>query len=117
MKRAMMVVMLMGMAGVAGAYEIKGNPDSKMSIGFNYDKSDMKGDYDWSGRPNFGNDFGNLTQVNYKGDIKVPVFSFMTLSAGGGYSATSLGLGLLDKDERWNFQGYNFSAGIRFFIP
>ena len=117
MKRAILAGLLLIGIGRAWAYEIPENPDKRISFGFNFDRYDMKGDYDLGARPTFGKDFGTLIQQHFKGDVRIPVFSFLTLSAGGGYSTTAMGLGLISNDERWNLHGYSVNAGFRIYIP
>lgn len=103
------------MAELAQAYEIKENPDRKISIGFNFDRYSLKGDYELLNLklP----DFGNLTQNNFRGDLRIPMASFLTFSIGGGDTTQDLGLGVIDKDERWKMKGYNLNAGVRLYLP
>ena len=90
---------MVGMTGIAGAYEVEGNPDRKISFGFNYDRYDAPDD---SLGKNFGHTFEDI-----RADVRVPVFTFLTLSVGAG----------VWNDARLNLNGYNTSAGFRVYIP
>ena len=115
MKKVMLILGMVLCARVGFAYEIKGNPDMRPSIGFNFDRTDQSGDYE-SHILKF-TDAGTLVQNNFRGDIRLPITSFLTFSVGGGYSTTTLGLSIITPDERWRMKGYNLSAGFRIFIP
>lgn len=97
------------------AYEVPDNPDRKISIGVNYDRYDLGGDYELGAFK--ATDAGTLIQNNFRADIRLPLSSFFTLSVGGGYSTQSLGLFIVHRDERWNMKGYNLNAGLRLYIP
>ena len=109
------IIVSMLLTNVSFAYEIQNNPDKRMSIGISYNRNHLNGDYELKSISL--SDYGTLIQNTYGGDLRFPIASFLTFSVGGGYTTTSLGLGVLDKDERWNMKGYNLNAGIRVYIP
>jgi len=103
------------MIDIGSTYEIKENPDRRISFGFTFDRFSMGGNYEYLSFkiP----EAGTSIQNDFKADLRVPVASFLTLSVGGGYSTQSLGLAFLNKDERWKMEGYNMSVGFRVFFP
>src|SRR3990167_3255045 len=83
MKKGVMFVLMMVFAVRLNAYEIEGNPDRKMSIGLNYDRSGATSEY------KFGtlkiSDFTKGTQDQFLVDVKFPISSFFTFGIRGGY--------------------------------
>lgn len=110
-KLSLIVVVLLGLMGSAMAYEVEGNPDRKISIGFNYDYTGASTDY------KFGitriNNFTKTSQNMFLGDIKIPVSPFFSFGVRGGfYKQETTGF----TSEVFDSSGFDFGFGVRFFI-
>lgn len=115
MRILLMVGMMLLGTCAAWAYEIPENPDQRPSLGFNYERYDLKGDYTLNSLK--FSDAGLWKQNNLKGDFRIPVASFLTLNIGGGYTLGEASWFILSKDERYALNGYNINAGFRLYFP
>src|SRR3990167_10329049 len=101
MKKGMMLIVALLCAATVNAYEIKDNPDRRISFGLSYDKQNINGDY------SFGSfkitDFTKQDFYYFQGDVMVPVSPFCTLTLGyryiGGTNTTFL-------NEKVDYKGY-----------
>lgn len=116
MKKALLSLLLFGVvAGNVGAYEVKGNPDRKMSIGVNYNYFSMGGDtYDKVVK------LENI--VNYRGDsisgdVRIPISSMLTFTVGGSLLSSLSTYEHPTSYSQWDMNGYNLSIGFRVYIP
>lgn len=109
------VLAVLCLSGVARAYEIPGNPDQRPSLGFNYERYDLKGDYTLNNLK-IG-DAGLWKQNNMKADFRIPLATFFTIMIGGGYTMGEASWFIVSKDERYALNGYNLNAGFRLYFP
>ena len=113
MKKAIiaMLVMVVGMVANVMAYEIRENPDRKISFGFNYDHVGTNSEY------KFGSikisDFTNAKSDSFLLDMKVPLSSMFTFGIRGGYLT---GNNSIFTGEQVDSTGYNIGVGIRFYL-
>jgi hypothetical protein len=114
MKILMSLFVILGLIGSVKAYEIKENPDQRISFGLNYFRNSVTGDYE---SPLFKvSDAGELTSNHIVADIRIPLTSFLTFSVGGGYSMDKMRITFVSNDK-YDMKGYNLNAGIRLYLP
>lgn len=111
MKTMIVTLVCLMMVVMAQAYEIRENPDRKISFGLNYDRS-------WdSSEWKFGafkiSDFTKVTSNQVIADMKIPLSSILTFQLRGGYLNS-------DNDiftgENVKSSGYDIGFGIRFYL-
>lgn len=116
MKRVIITIAFLLVAVLpAGAWTVNNNPDSRISVGFAFNRVKTEGDYTY--RTFWMRDAGNFVQTTYQGDLRVPVLSWLTINFGGGYVTNELGLSLNGRSERWIMNGYNLNTGLRVYLP
>lgn len=116
MKKAFVAMFfLLGLVEIVSAYEISNNPDRKISFGFTYNRRNVEGDYRLKSFQ--FNDAGKRLDQDFVVDGILPLNSFLSFTASGGYSKTNLTLSIISRDEVWEMAGYNVSAGIRVYLP
>lgn len=111
MKKSL-VIFLMVMAGSAGAWEVKGNPDKTPSIGISYEKLSLRGASYYS----FNNQYvyGTHQDMKLSGssqtfDLRVPVSPNLTLEGGVGVISSEKVFyqGVLTYRAEENLYGYS----------
>lgn len=111
------IVVLMGLvvggiAAIGQAYEIKDNPDRKISFGFNFDHLGDSTDYTF--RSLKINDFSKTSQNQFLLDAKIPLNDFFTFGIRGGILKSNT---TLFTSEETDANGYDIGFGIRYYIP
>lgn len=115
--KALLAVAVLMLTSIAWSYEIVENPDRKVSVGINFIRHSLSGDYN-SNELNFKLlDAGSMTQNDFLADLRVPVSSVFTFSLGGGFSKQTLGLSIFAADEQWDMSGYKLNFGVRAYFP
>ena len=114
MKKTWLVglIAVAGGVGVARAYEVPGNPDRKASVGFNYDRIGTNSEYTFLGAKI--KDFNKVGQNAFIFDVRLPLTSFLSVSAHGGFLNSR---SELFTSEEVKAKGYNAGVGVRLFIP
>ena len=110
-KIAMMVAMAMLPLQWCMAYDVVGNPDRKVSFGFNYDHVGTSSEYSFLGSRI--SDFTKIASNSFMGDVKIPMSPMVTFQLRGSYlnSENSIFTG-----ERIETTGYDIGIGIRFYL-
>jgi len=110
--KKIIVLMMLGILSPAMAYDIRGNPDRRPSLGFNYINSVDKSEY------MFGDfriaDFSKQTGNTVLLDARIPLSRFFTLTLRGGLSRSDNDIFTGEKVE-WS--GHNIGFGIRLYLP
>lgn len=99
--KTLIIALVVGVAGVAGAYEKPGNPDRYMSFGIDIFKGQEAGMVRADGGTNGGTTGGKL-------DIRLPISSNLTLSAFGENTGINN-----NKDFT---EGYKIGIGLRVYV-
>ena len=113
MKIAIAILATFLVAGsLSWAYEIKANPDRRISIGLNYDRDSSTSDY------KFGvfkiSDFAKRTGNTFLADIKIPMSPFFTFQIRGGYGESTVNSFI---NETIDSKGYDVGFGFRLYLP
>ena len=106
------ITLLTASIGIANAYEIEGNPDRKISFGFNYDY--QKSNSEYSFRTLKIDDFTKVSQNSFLLDARVPLSSLFTFSIRGGYF---LSTNDIFTNEKVEYKGFDVGFGLRVYIP
>lgn len=104
--------LMLAYVGMARAYEVQGNPDRKISFGFNYDRSKQNSEYTFMNSKI--TDFAKMTGDSFTLDTRVPLSEYFTFNVHGGfgYSDNDLFTG-----EKVSYSGYDIGAGLRLYLP
>ena len=107
-----MIAFMVMCAGSLKAYEIKENPDRKISFGLNYDRTAMNSEY------TFGvfkvSDFTKVSQDQIILDVRIPIAPSFTFGIRGGYLSTKNDI---FTGEKTTATGYDIGFGLRFYLP
>lgn len=100
-----MLAVLLCVPALAGAYEIKDNPDRFPSVGLNYSGASLKGDTEFSGFA-FGGTKPQMKESinNFMGDLRLPATENLTFEVGAGYAMNNLE----SNDGTWFLSGGSF---------
>ena len=113
MKTVTVVMMLMlGMLAKVAAYEVEGNPDRKISIGLNYDRTHLNSEYGF--RTTKISDFTKVNGNSFLADVKLPLSSLFTFQLRGGYTTQSNDI---FTGETVDYSGYDIGFGVRLYLP
>lgn len=104
-------LLLVGLAFDAYAYEVQDNPDRRISIGLNYDRTSLNGEYKFAGTTI--KDFSDNIQNAFIADLRLPISGFCTLNVHGGYLNMK---NTLFTNEEVSSGGYDVGAGVRFYL-
>lgn len=103
--------LLLASVGRAKAYEVEGNPDKRISLGFNYDRASENSEYSFRGATM--SDFTKISGDSFILDTRIPLNSFFTFSVRGGLTKS-------DNDiftgEKISYSGYDIGFGVRLYL-
>lgn len=103
--------LMLASISMARAYEVEGNPDKRVSFGFNYDRATENSEYSFRGATM--SDFTKVTGDSFILDTRIPLNSFFTFSVRGGLTKA-------DNDiftgEKIAYSGYDIGFGVRVYL-